>query len=142
MKKARLIYSLFFFLALFFLFLMVSGCSESESSVADPYPEMTHKLRTLQGTWTAASTNSCSEGGAIIDGYTVRIRYQQNTNSPLFKHNASIDRVDAERQLLILNGGTGAWPFYHRTQEGKELLDIEFFSQSGWNKVNLQRDPG
>jgi len=142
MKKPRLFYGLFVILTITCLFLMVSGCSPNEPVAPDPFPEMPDTLRTLQGTWIPSTTNCCNEGSAIIDGYTVRIRYQENTNSALLKHNASIERVDAPRKLLVLNGGTAAWPYFHRKEGNKELLDIEFFSHSGWNKISLQRGPG
>lgn len=140
MKQTRIYYSLFFILVIMFFLMLVIGCSESESVATDPYPEMSRELRNLQGTWVPATTNCCDTSTAIFTGYTIRIRYKQNAESPLLKHNVSIERVDAARQLLVLNGGTKAWPFYHRSEDGTELLDIEFFSQTGWQSAFLKRD--
>ena len=134
--KSALAYGLLIAAALMFLFMMLSGCSGEQPMAQDPYPEMPTDLCQMQGAWVAADTNSCALCQATIQGYTIRIRYQIQVDSELVKQNVSIDRLDEQRSLLIINGGTGAWP-YERAAEG--VLKLEFFNEKGWHKLSLKR---
>lgn len=119
--------------------LTVSGCSKSEESAYDPYPDMPSDLRQLQGAWAAADTNMCTTCEAVFQGYTIRVRYQEAPDDPMIKQNVSINRLDEERHLLIINGGAGAWPYDRSTQDE---LELEFFNDAGWHKLSLRRDKG
>ena len=114
------------------------GCSEQEAAY-DPYPDMPSDLRQLQGIWTAADTNACATCEAVFQGYTIRVRYQETDDDPIIKQNVSINRLDEQRHLLIINGGAGAWP-YDRSTSGE--LELEFFNDSGWHKLSLRREQG
>lgn len=117
--------------------LTLSGCSENEAAAYAPYPDMPADLRQLQGTWAAADTNRCTTCEAVFQGYTIRIRYQEEPDDPMIKQNVSISRLDDQRNLLIINGGAGAWPYDRSTQDE---LELEFFNDSGWHKLSLRRD--
>ena len=138
-KKNLLLYGLFYSATVLLLSLMLSGCSKQETVEVDPYPEMSADLKSMQGRWLASDTNNVQECGAIIEGYTIRLRYQSQTNSPMLKHNASIDRLDEARKLIIINGGIAAWPYYYGPEDGIEHLEVEFFSKEGWNRMHMTR---
>lgn len=119
--------------------LIFSGCSEQPETEADPYPEMSSGLRALQGTWVDINTNDAVECTAIFQGFTIRIRYQAGPEELTQKQNAAIDRLDEARNLVLINGGTGAWPYTYLQDNGTENLQLEFFTSDGWHKVNLNR---
>jgi hypothetical protein len=121
------------------LLLILSGCSKEPAAEVDPYPEMSVHLRNLQGNWTDSNTNSASESAAVIQGYTIRVRYQASPDDVLQKQNASIDRVDEQLQMIVLNGGTGAWPYELKRDGTNALLKLSFFSTDGWHKMELSR---
>ena len=140
-RELHILYGTFVVSALAFLLLMLTGCAEASVHEMnhDPYPDMPPELRRMQGSWVNANTNGSIESAAIIQGYTIRVRYQKDSESPKQKQNASIDRLDEERHLIVLNGGIGAWPYSLKPDAGKELLEIEFYGSGGWHRMNLCR---
>ncbi|MDF7807666.1 hypothetical protein P4E94_09480 [Pontiellaceae bacterium B12219] len=122
------------------LLFAVNGCSKEPAAEVDPYPEMSKPLRNLQGNWTNASTNNTAESAAIIQGYTIRVRFQEAPDQILQKQNASIDRIDEKLQMIVLNGGTGAWPYELKQDGTNTFLTLRFFATDGWHKMELCRN--
>lgn len=120
--------------------LMLSGCSEQPGATTDPYPEMSTQLRSLQGSWIDLKPDDPVECTAIFQGYTVRVRYQAAQDETVQKQNASIDRLDEVRKLILINGGAGAWPYDFIQKNETEYLYLEFYMPDGWHKLHLQRD--
>lgn len=119
--------------------LFLSGCSEQAEVEIDPYPEMSSDLHSLQGSWVDINTNDLVECTAVFQGYTIRVRYQAAPEESIQKQNASIDRLDETRDLILINGGTGAWPYIYSKDHENEQLQLEFFLSDGWHKLNLSR---
>ena len=139
-RKQNVLYGAFVISALACLILMLSGCSRpSAPNVVDPYPDMTPDLKRMQGTWVDVNTNDSIECTAIIQGYTLRLRYQGGEEALQLKQNASIERLDEQRKLIVLNGGTGAWPYELQPENGIDHLELEFFSSDGWHNLDLCR---
>lgn len=121
--------------------LMLTGCSPQTAENADPYPDMPNDLRMMQGSWVALDTNGCMKCGALVDGYTIRLRFQDQPEMPMLKQNSSIDRLDAERKLIILNSGYAAWPYSIGTEDGQDHFELEFYNQASkeWHRLHLKR---
>ena len=117
-----------------------SGCSKEAQSV-DPYPDMPSDLRAMQGAWEALDTNACMQCGVTIQGYTLRLRFQDNPERPLLKQNLSISRIDVARKVLVLNNGYTAWPYSVGLQDGEERFDLKFFNTVGgnWHTIQMKR---
>lgn len=138
--KQQFLYGAFVVSALACLLLMLSGCTgESTIEVIDPFTDMAPELQRMQGTWVDFNTNDTVECTAIIQGYTIRVRYQGNEEAIQLKQNASIERLDEQRSLIVLKGGTGAWPYELQPENGIEHLELEFFSAEGWHHLDLCR---
>ena len=133
--KSVLVHALLITVATTFLIMMLNGCSGEQPAARDPYPEMPADLRQMQGQWVVDDTNVCALCQVKIQDYTIRIRYQEKQDGAILKQNVSIDRLDEQRHLLIINGGTGAWP-YNRSND---VLKLEFFNEKGWHKFSLKR---
>lgn len=129
-------YGIFCATLLAFLALMLSGCTDTEKTAADPYPDMPADLRQLQGSWVDVNTNDSAECTAVIQDYTLRIRYQNSPDQPLQKQNGSIERLDEERKLIIINGGAGACRYNFLDDDH---LMLEFFTSDGWHNTHLRR---
>lgn len=138
-QKITLIYRAFALAACVCVVLLLNSCSGESASTNEPYPDMPTELKSMQGTWVDVNTNDAIECTAIIQGYTIRVRYAPGEEQPLQKHNASIDRIDEQRDLLILNGGIGAWPYALESQDNGQHLELEFFGTDGWHKMTLSR---
>lgn len=142
MKKHKVIPHRFFFAAvLAYLIPMLAGCSRQTAESADPYPEMPSDLRMMQGSWVALNTNGCMTCGTLIDGYTIRLKFQRRPEMPLLKQNASIDRLDVQRKLIIMNSGYAAWPYSIGRKDGRDHFELEFYNPANkeWNRVLLKR---
>ena len=130
-------------LALILCAACAAGCSKSNEQEQARTPEMSPGLSRMQGNWIAASTNEgCTATcGVLIDGHAVRIRYQESADAPVIRESAVIDRIDEQKKLLIINGGIGAWPYVHGTEDGREHLEIEFHVRSlgEWRRMHLKR---
>ena len=138
-QKLYVSYGMFFSVAAACLSLMLTGCSEQPGADADPYPDMSTQLRTLQGSWEDINTNDSVECTAVFQGYTIRVRYQATPEASTQKQNASIERLDEARNLILINGGSGAWPYDYFKDNGTENLRLEFFTTDGWHKLILSR---
>lgn len=59
----------------------------------------------------------------------------------MVRHGSATDKLDEQRQLLILAGGGGAWPYFYGIQDGEEHLDVEFFidQDQEWRRIYLRR---
>lgn len=120
---------------------LLSGCGD-HAAPAEEVLDIPEQLAVMQGAWESVTTNGCTPScGAVIEGNTVRLRYQEAPGSAMVRHSASIEQVDEEGQLLILTGGMGAWPYFHGLEEGEEHLEIEFFIQQHkeWRRMHLRR---
>lgn len=137
--KQRILYGAFVVSALTCLLLMLTGCSNEPAPEVNPYANMAPHLKQMQGTWVDYNTNDTVECTAIFQGYTVRVRYQGDAEGPQQKQNASIERLDEQRNLIVLNGGTGAWPYELQPENGIEHLELEFYSSDGWHRIDLCR---
>lgn len=138
-RKHHILFSAFVISALACLLLMISGCSNDTTTTLDPYANMAPALQRLQGTWTDFNTNDTVECTATIQGYTIRVHFQGSEEANHFKQNVSIDRLDEQRSLIVLNGGTGAWPYKLIPENGEDHLELEFFSSDGWHNLDLCR---
>jgi hypothetical protein len=117
--------------------LLLWGCTKHSEQAIDTSPDLPPPLQKMQGTWqTEDTTAQCT---AIFQLHTVRIRYQSQASEQLYKRNASIERVDAVRNQLIINGGTGSWPYRFSYENGEEQLALEFFTEEGWRHIKLKR---
>lgn len=121
--------------------LALMGCSDSvvEEPVSENLPE---DLAVLQGVWESISTNGCTtKCGATIEGYTIRLRYQEAEGSPMVRHSSIIERIDEELQVFVLVGKGGAWPYFYGMEEGDEHLEVEFFNQQDkeWRRMHMKR---
>lgn len=116
---------------------LCAGCSDSsENPPPDPYPDMPPVLKSLQGAWSTLQTNeSCS---VLFQGYTVRLRYENDEDGIQHKQNASIDRVDTDRSYLIINGGSGAWSYRFDPADQQQLY-LEFLTEAGWRRIHFTR---
>lgn len=124
------------------LALLLSGCSKQPEEAVDPYPDMSTELRAMQGSWTDVNTNDSVDCSVIVQGYTIRVRYQAAPEEPVKKQNASIERLDEARNLILVNGGSGAWPYEYLKNNGTETLKLEYYTPTGWFYLNLNRaDP-
>lgn len=139
--KTTIMYGVLTLAAMTLLFLMLQGCSRqsTDTTAYTPYPEMPERLQALQGTWTDINTNDAVECAVVIQGYTIRVRYHSAADELLQKYNASIDRLDEEQSVLILNGGTGAWPCQLTEVDEQETLKLDFFGTDGWHEMLLRR---
>jgi hypothetical protein len=128
--------------ALCTLIVMVSGCSDKAEQQESEGSELSEVLSRMQGSWEAASTNGCTENcGAVVQGDTLRIRYQGSPESAMERHSVRIDRIDEQAKVLIINDGVGAWPYFYGIQDGQEYLEIEFYSrlEQAWHRLRLKR---
>jgi hypothetical protein len=141
-ETKHILYGLIIFAAVACAILMLTGCWKSETEAVDPYPEISGDLRIMQGSWVALDTNGCINCGALIDGYTIRMRFQDSPDTPLVKQNASIARLDEQRKLILLNSGYAAWPYYIGKEDGHDHLELEFYNQTGkdWIRLHLRRE--
>lgn len=117
------------------------GCSEQpgDSTADDVLPRI---LNSMQGSWVSVTTNGCTDNcGATIEGYTIRLRYQATLDAPMVRHSSTIEKLDETRQLLILAGGSGAWPYFYGIKDGEEHLEVEFFidQDQEWRRIYLRR---
>jgi hypothetical protein len=129
-------------LRLICLALLVAGCSKNSGDEVVSSNAPTGVLGSMQGTWEAVSTNGCTMSyGAVVQGDTLRIRYQRSPDLPMERSNALINRVDEQAELLIINDGVGAWPYFYGIEDGQEHLEIEFYSkqQEAWRRLHLKR---
>jgi hypothetical protein len=129
-------------LRLICLALLISGCSlnSSDEVVSDNKPQGI--LGSMQGSWEPITTNDYTvTSGVIVQDDTIRIRYQGSPELTMERHSAMIDRIDESGQLLIINGGVGAWPYFYGIQDGQEHLEIEFYSRAeeAWHRLHLKR---
>ena len=115
--------------------LMLFGCTDTEPP-EDPLQNMQTDLRQLQGTWIDLNTNDHIEYTAVIQNHTLRIRYQSSPEHPLQKQNDSIQRLDEERKLIIINGGAGTCRYNFLADDH---LMLEFFTSDGWHNMHLRR---
>ncbi|MDF7824227.1 hypothetical protein P4B35_09415 [Pontiellaceae bacterium B12227] len=129
-------YGIFCITLLIFLSLIISGCGDTEQDIADPYPDMQADLRLLQGSWVDVNTNDSIECTTVFQDHTIRIRYQKSPEQPLQKQNGSIERLDEQRKLIIINGGAGACNYTFLEDQN---LMLEFFTSDGWHIVHLRR---
>ena len=62
----------------------------------------------------------------------------------MLRQNTVIERADEQDEVLILNGGTGAWLYFYGIRDGEEYLELMFFSQQDkeWRKLQLRRVGG
>ncbi len=122
---------------------MLVGCGSREPIPAgiDELPEI---VRTLQGRWTAAESNAIQAIEVVIDGYTLRLRYQEEPDGPLFKKNVVIKSVDQQRRMLLIHDGTSAWPYALERQGGGAILTLEFYNsvESSWTQVRMKNTEG
>lgn len=130
---------IFFTISVACFWLMLTGCSKQPEADIDPFPDMSTELRTLQGSWVDINTNDSVECTVVFQGYTIRVRYQAAPEAVTQKQNASIDRLDEARNLILINGGSGAWPYDYLKDNGTENLQLEFFATDGWHQLNLYR---
>ncbi|MCF7816808.1 MAG: hypothetical protein K9M54_02900 [Kiritimatiellales bacterium] len=123
-------------------FLAVQGCSDQAAKEVAADIALPKDLAMMQGTWTSVATNGCGGNcGATIEGYTIRVRYQETSDSPLVREGAIVDHLDEQKKLLIINNGYGAWRYALGTADGQERLDLEFFSQHhlDWRTLHMRR---
>lgn len=140
MKKRPqiLLHIVFTVSAFLFLILMLTGCSDT-GNTPPPQSHLTLTLQRMQGHWETPHSDTKEACTAIIQEHTIRLRYQADEEQPQLKINAGIERLDEQRNLIILHGGTGAWPYEISTQDGLEHLVIEFFGHDGWHRLDLCR---
>lgn len=138
-QKRYALHGIFFSLSAACLWLMLTGCSKQPKEDIDPHPDMPTELRVLQGSWVDTNTNDLAECTAIFQGYTIRVRFQPSPEESTQKQNASIDRLDETRNLILINGGAGAWPYDYYTENGTEKIRLEFFTADGWHERILCR---
>jgi hypothetical protein len=120
-----------------------AGCSErspDEMEAAEQFPEA---LQFLQGSWigTASDESSC-ECEVQIEGSSVRIRYREGSTAPVIRENSMINGVDEENHRLIMGEGQAAWEYRHGAENGREVLELEFYSPSiegGRRRMQLTR---
>lgn len=125
------------------LVIMFSGCSDGREPQESEAQNLPKVLAQMQGSWVAVSTNGCTINcGVDFDGYSVRVRYQESPDSSMVRTSALVERVDEQKQLLIINGGVGAWEYSIGTEEGLEYLELEFYSRNSdenWRRMYLKR---
>ena len=138
-QKCQILYIIFFAMTATCLGLILTGCSKQPDEESDPYPDLSTELRSLQGSWINADTNDSVECTAVFQGHTIRVRYQAAPEVSPQKQNASIARLDTARKLILINGGSGAWPYDYFKDNGTENLRLEFFATDGWHKMTLYR---
>ena len=120
--------------------LVSSGCSDRTAN--EPDAGLPGVLGKMQGTWESVTTNGCTDlCGVVVNEYSIRLRYQDSPGSPLVRQSTVIDSINEQRQVLIVNEGIGAWPYFYGTKDGLEHLDLEFFSQyhKEWRRVRMRR---
>lgn len=119
------------------------GCSDSGNSQQSEVQSLPEALGRIQGVWEAVSTNGCTPNcGVNIDGYSVRVRFQEFPDSVMVRESALVERVDEQKEILIINGGSGAWDYSISVEDGLEYLELEFFSHSldgNWRRMYLKR---
>jgi hypothetical protein len=118
------------------------GCSGYTEDALEPAADLPTGLGLMQGAWESISTNGVADHcGAMIEGYSIRLRYQDLPDSPLVRQSTVIDSINEQRQVLMVNQGIGAWPYFYDTKDGLEYLDLEFFSQyhKEWRRVRMRR---
>ena len=124
--------------------LALAGCDDDGVSTRDiPLAEILPvALEALQGSWCSSETNVHATCDVIINEYPVRLKYQQNSEQPVLKQNVMIKEVDVRRNLLLINGGTAAWPYsLSRQSDGTVLISLKFYNSLSheWVKANLCR---
>lgn len=118
------------------------GCSDHAADEPEPDGTLPKTLGLMQGSWEPVSTNVSTDNcGVIIEGYSIRLRYQDSPDSPMIRQSAVIDHIDEQRKILMVNGGISAWPYFYGTKDGLEHLELEFFSQyhKEWRRVRMRR---
>jgi hypothetical protein len=132
--------------ALAFVLVFISmGCSRDDLPDEDTGVELPAELGLMQGSWKASSANGCTEDcNVVIDGYTIRIRYQETPDSTVVRQSVVVDRLDEQKKLLLLNGGKGAWNYLYGITNGQEHLELNLFSRHHmkWKKLYLKRTVG
>jgi hypothetical protein len=123
--------------------LITVGCSDNNTiATTAPRDDLPPLLTLMQGSWSPVSTNGCTGNcGITIEGYSIRLRYQESPDSSMERQSSLIERIDDKNQNLIINGGVGIWPFFYGKEDGAEHLEIEFFSQQHgvWKRMHMQR---
>jgi hypothetical protein len=118
------------------------GCSVYTEDAPEPDADLPTGLGLMQGAWEFISTNGFADHcRAIIDGYNIRLRYQDSPDSPLVRQSTVIDSINEQQQVLMVNEGIGAGPYFYGTKDGLEHLELEFFSQyhKEWRRVRMRR---
>ncbi len=107
----------------------VMGCSDQSTADQSPQADFPENLSLLQGSWVSVSSNGCFDScNVIIDGYTIRLRYQEEADASVVRECAGIERIDEGLQVIVLSGEHGAWPYLYGTSNGREWLELEFFN--------------
>lgn len=123
--------------------LLAMGCSEKDGSDMKVESDLPANLALVQGTWSCGCTSTNGLNCQItIDDYTIRLRYQESTESPVVRESSGIDHIDEDLQAFVLSGDSGAWPYEHGySDDGMEYMELEFFSQgqAAWKRLRLLR---
>jgi hypothetical protein len=120
----------------------VTGCSDQSTADQSPETDLPENLSLVQGSWACSCTNSgAGSCNVIIEGHTIRLRYQEEEDSSVVRESSTIERIDENLQVFILAGESGAWPYLYGTSDGREYLELEFFNrhQQEWKRLRLYR---
>ena len=122
--------------------LLLGGCSEKESVSlhTTQASDLPIDLSKMQGCW-----KSQQEGrpvNAVIEGYTVRLTYEQEIDGLRCKRNVSIREVVSSQGQLEVYGDQEPWFYIFHKQGETQELDLRFFdaSRHEWINLHLQQE--
>jgi len=85
------------------------GCSEKGADVPAVEEILTGDLGWLQGRWATGSSNECPWCEVDVKGHRIRLAFRNKSDAPLYKRNVVIERLDEQKNLLVMYGR--AWSY-------------------------------
>lgn len=123
----------------------LTGCGREKppmEEVSSYFPRLSGDLKQMQGHWESQSgTITCT---AQVEGYTIRLTYEDSEGNTPFKRNACIKEIDQVSHRLHVHGDKELWTYLLERHDSHVQLELRFFdaSRKQWVHSSFEQPTG